>query len=293
MIATTLRQHRLAILGMAALVALIAVVFWQSGSGEVNAYGSLAWFLFYAPSVLGALFAVFWAAPLLTREYENRTHLFAWGQDVSPARWLAAKVVVLAAIAAGLSAVLGAFAHGVAHDSSNSRTYLVLFDQQAFDSSPHLMAAHTLFGFALGLLAGMITRQTLPAMGLTLFVFAGIRGFISVFVRPYYITPYHQFQAWSPPGQHYVPMVPPDGLRVDSGYADAAGNPMEVPVPCRNAPPDYDGCVRANGVAGHFADFQTADRVPALQLIETGVYLGLAAILFMIAFVWVRRRRRV
>jgi hypothetical protein len=46
-------------------------------------------------------------------------------------------------------------------------------------------------------------------------------------------------------------------------------------------------------VAGHFAEYQTADRVPAFQLIETGVYLGLAAILFTIAFGLVRRRRRV
>jgi ABC-type transport system involved in multi-copper enzyme maturation permease subunit len=292
MIATTLRQHRMAIVGMAALVALITVAFWEGAYGASPGYDSPVRLMFYAPTALGGLFAVFWAAPLLAREYENRTHLFAWGQDVSPVRWLAGKVVVLAAIAAGLSAITGAFTGGVIHDVITYSLDYKPFDPQAFDSDALLMAAHTLFGFGLGLLAGAITRLTLPAMGLTLFFFVGVRGFITVFVRPYYLTPYHEFQAWKPLGE-YVPMVPPGGLRTASGYADVAGNPVEMPGPCRSLTSAVHECVHDNGVAGHFAEFQTAERVPTFQLIETGVYLGLAVILFVIAFVWVQRRRRV
>jgi hypothetical protein len=292
MIAVTLRQHRLAILGTTAAAALATVLIWRAAARDGPVYGSLDQLFLYIPTVLGGLFAVFWAAPLLTREYENRTHLFAWGQDVSPVRWLAGKVVVLAAIAVGLSAIVGGIAHVAVAGMSQRIGRFDPFDAQAFDSSAWVMAAHTLFGFALGLLAGALTRHTLPAMGLTLFFFVGVRGLVSIFWRPYYITPVHEFQAWTPPGE-YVPMVPSDGWRIDSGYADAAGVPMDVPVPCRDSPPNYDECVRANGVAGHFADFQTADRAPAFQLIEAGIYLGLAAVLFAIAFVWVRRVRRV
>lgn len=292
MIAATLRQHRLAILGTTVAVALATVLLWRATARDGSVYGSLDQYLLYIPTVLGGLFAVFWAAPLLTREYENRTHLFAWGQDVSPVRWLAGKVVVLAGIAAGLSAITGAVAQVAVADMFQRIGRSYPFDAQAFDSNACVMAAHTLFGFALGLLAGTITRHTLPAMGLTLFFFVGVRGLVSVFWRPYYITPVHGFQALKPPGE-YVQMVPSGGWRIDSGYADAAGNPLTVPPQCDTSRLAYEECLRANGVAGHFADFQTADRVATFQLIETGLYLGFAAILFVIAFVWVRRVRRV
>jgi len=50
------------------------------------------------PGVVG----VFAAAPLLPREFEQRTHALAWTQSITRRRWLVAKLVLLgAAVAAG------------------------------------------------------------------------------------------------------------------------------------------------------------------------------------------------
>jgi hypothetical protein len=108
-------------------------------------------------------------------------------------------------------------------------------------------------------------------------------------VRPYYLPSMWGFRPWDPPGVDYVPMVADGGLRIDSGYADAAGNPIDFTAP------DCDGqqeCLQAKGIAGHFAQWQPAERVPGFQLIESGLFVLLAAGLFALAFYLVRRRFR-
>jgi hypothetical protein len=293
MIAMTLRQHRSAVGAMAVLVALITVVAALSAiTDEPVGWESPTWYLLHTPLFLGGVFAVFWAAPLVSREYENRTHLFAWGQDVGPARWLAGKLVVLAGIAAGLSAILGAFAHAAMRNPLVQATGFEPFTPQTFDASPHLMAAHTLFGFGLGLLASVVIRQTLPAMGLTLFLFGGVRVLVMDYFRPYYFTPVRVFDDWSRPGEGVLPR-PSGSMYVDGGIVDAAGNLMEAPKQCLGLTSGAVECGRANGVAGVVERYQPPDRIPAFQWIESGIYLGMAAALFVIAFVWVKRRRRV
>jgi hypothetical protein len=287
MIAVALRQHRTGIAVMAAFVVLTALVMYDSPLTTASTYGSLLWFSSYVPSVVSGVFAVFWAAPLLSREYDNRTHLFAWGQDVSPIRWLAGKVVVLAGAAVLLSVLVGYFAYGVVHHPLNDGMVYSLFEH--FNWHPLVMVSHTLFGFTLGLAASAIIRRTLPAMGFTLVTFGGIRG-VTTILRPYYITPTHVFQPFTPSGPTFP--APQGALVVDVGYADAAGNPMADPPACQIPHGDVAGCLKANGVAGVFEDFHTMDRIPALQLIESGGYLLLAAVLFVIAFAWARRGRR-
>src|ERR1700674_4578707 len=47
---------------------------------------------------LPVLLGVFIAAPLLSREFEQRTHLFAWSQSITKLRWVVAKLGLLAAV---------------------------------------------------------------------------------------------------------------------------------------------------------------------------------------------------
>jgi ABC-type nitrate/sulfonate/bicarbonate transport system ATPase subunit len=54
-----------------------------------------------------AVIAAFWAAPLVSREYEQGTHLLAWSQDVAPSRWLAGKATALLIPAVPGAVVLG------------------------------------------------------------------------------------------------------------------------------------------------------------------------------------------
>src|SRR5664279_1435858 len=53
------------------------------------------------PPFTGALIAIpllagmFWAAPLVSSEYEAGTHRLAWTQSVSPLRWITIKLVLI------------------------------------------------------------------------------------------------------------------------------------------------------------------------------------------------------
>jgi hypothetical protein len=291
----TWRQHRLAIVSVAAL-ALVAAVFLAAQSKIVRSgYDYYTWHVLfgwtpYAPTIFGALIAAFWAAPLVSREYENRTNLLVWSQDVSPKRWLISKAAMLAVAATAVTVVV-AIATSYMFSASFSRPFSI----EVFDANPFVAVAHTLFGIALGLALSAAFRQTLLAVGTTVAAFLGTRVFIAVVVRPYYLPPVQTFQPWQArtPDQRPGMQVPDGGYRIDSGHADAAGNPIDVSEACRLPAGSFDACVKENGVAGHFAIFQPAERIPVFQLIEVAIFLLLTTGLFVFALKRVQSRRRV
>src|SRR5580704_4510478 len=62
-------------------------------------------FLLLVPAIIGT----FWAAPLLTREFEAGTFQLAWTQGVTRTRWLAVKLglgAVASAVIAGLLSLM-------------------------------------------------------------------------------------------------------------------------------------------------------------------------------------------
>ncbi len=70
------------------------------------------------PPVTGALVAIpllagmFWAAPLVSREYEAGTHRLAWTQSISPLRWITTKIVLIFGVLAIVIAALAARRRG-------------------------------------------------------------------------------------------------------------------------------------------------------------------------------------
>ena len=53
---------------------------------------------------------MFWAAPLVSREYEAGTHRLAWTQSVSPLRWITTKIALIFGVLAFAALVLGLLA---------------------------------------------------------------------------------------------------------------------------------------------------------------------------------------
>ncbi|WP_326824272.1 hypothetical protein [Streptosporangium sp. NBC_01756] len=129
-------------------------------------YTIFGWLPLVAPALIGA----FWGAPLLGREYERGTHRLAWTQSVSTGRWLAVKLAVLggAVVTGGLALSLMVslwrpiFRSGIDSAFGNIGVFNMV------GVAP---AAWWLYAFALGTLAGVLFRRTLPAMAL---VVAGI-----------------------------------------------------------------------------------------------------------------------
>jgi hypothetical protein len=292
------RQHRLVLVGTGILVLVGAAAMVVTGLVvDPNVVPPMRsdWidpgFFTACVTGYGGVVAVFWAAPLLSREYEQRTHLFAWSQDVSAARWLAGQLLLLVAAAVALAIVLGA-----AGDFMVSQTRSeYAFSMPDFQAVPLVQVGYALFGFALGLVASALTRRTVLSMGLTAAGYIAVRVFVANVWRPYYQTPIRVSEPVGSEGSA-MPLSETMRLYVDSGWLDAAGNPVDYPITCMNTSysevgQQYD-CLRQNGAVSYYSDYQPGDRLGAFRLIEFGIFVALAAALFVLAWRLTRRVRR-
>ncbi len=270
-----------------------------------------------APAITG----VFWGAPLIAREFEAGTHRLAWTQSVTRTRWLAVKLAVtcLAAMAVtgALTLMLAWWADpiskaiGIGGPSSSS----LLFDQVRlgsfiFATSGAAPFGYAAFGFALGTAAGAFIRRGVPAMAVTLAVFAAVQVAVPLWVRPHLIPPdrtvisgpsFFEAAAMSV-GTLTATTVPghPEALIIGSGAINAAGQPVStIPGAClpgspvkgkAATTPDLGACMASRGIREAIT-YQPASRYWPLQWLETGIFLALALALAGCCF-WRLARRR-
>ena len=265
------------------------------------------------PAVIG----LFWGAPLIARELETGTAALAWNQSVTRTRWLAVKLTVygLAAMAVteGLSLMQAWWAApigravgqlGSLHFTLPGEFGFVLsrFSPLAFATQGITPLGYAAFGFALGTAAGVLIRRTVPAMAVTLAIFAAVQIAMPLWVRP------HLF-----PAQHTVVSVASlDSLRPDNipGHPGAwllstqtvtvAGQPVYAAPAACPAPSLVKGsdsgegayldCLASHGIREEFS-YQPASRYWAFQGTETAIYLALALILAGYCFLRLNRRR--
>ncbi|MFD0199582.1 MULTISPECIES: hypothetical protein [Saccharothrix] len=301
----TWRQHRWAIIGMVvAVVAVVAValtVAWRIDStGDLQAmysrwrFMNLGSLVMLAPMAVGLAIAVFWAAPVLAREYEQRTHLVVWSQDISPTRWLVGKVVLLGVPAVALAVVVGlASSRLIESFNAADRSPISAFEMPAFEVVPVVQAGYAAFGFALGLALGALTRRTVLSMGLALGAFLATRVVVAGVLRPNFQAPLREVQtygayqrSWDGPGD--------DSWTVNSGFAGADGQEIPFPSTCADVQDSdaYTKCMDDNGVL-FFREYHPAERLVPFQLVESAIFIVLAAGLLALTFVTVRRARRV
>ena len=268
--------------------------------------------VFAVPLIIGA----FWGAPLVAREFEAGTFRLAWTQGVTRERWMIIKlgVVGLGAMAtAGLFSLVltwwaGPIDTAAALKENNSITFIRL-GFMLFDTRGITPVGYAAFAFALGVSAGVLIRRTLPAMALTLGVFAAVQIAWPIWVRSHLIAPVHTAVALTAaniPGLGQGPggtvMVNPPNLSSLSGDwilsfqtvgpAGHAFNAATVPA-CSGNSPSTQACAAALG-ALHLRDviaYQPASRFWALQWYETGIFLAAAVMLAGFCLWWVRRRR--
>jgi hypothetical protein len=307
----TWRQHRWMIIGTAAVaVAVTALALgmaWHTdATGDTHrllgrwGYLGTTQALSFVPTVAGGVIALFWAAPLLSREYEQRTHLVVWSQDVTPLRWLAAKAVLLGVIAAALAAGLGMALiklmnsiNAVMADFAPFRP----FESGLFEAAPQVQVGYAAFGFALGLAFSAVTRRTVLSMGLTVGVFVAVRGLVASAWRPYFQEPVRviePFDAHTRSSNGFWGAGGKGSWAVDGGYSDASGKLVPFPKECGGSQTldDFGQCMNDKGVH-YLSEFHPVERLAAFQWFEFGIFAVLAAGLFALAFVWVRRARRV
>jgi hypothetical protein len=230
------------------------------------------------PLLLGALVG----APLVAREVEQRTHLLVWTQSITRFRWLTMKlalVLVPGLLAFGVLLALLVWWYDPFAQIDGR------FTPTTFDFEGPVWLAAALLALALGIFAGTLVRRTVLAIFLTLVLFLAIRLPVEFFWRPNYepaIT-----VTWPLNGQ------PPAALSNDDwglsgGWIDAQGNETNS-LNCSGMQ-TLQQCVQSSGYRSNYQTYQPADRFWTFQWIETGIYLGCAA-LALFATVWLVRRR--
>jgi ABC-type transport system involved in multi-copper enzyme maturation permease subunit len=256
------------------------------------------------PAVIG----LFWGAPLLARELETGTFALAWSQSVTRTRWLAVKLTVggLAAMAVteALSLLFAWWAapldRAAGLGGSGNSLALNQFNALAFVSHGITPLGYAAFAFTLGVTCGALIRRTVPAMAITLAIFAALQIATPLWIRPNLFPASHTTVAitddttlnlFTTDSPHtFTFTLAADGLAGQPGAwfrsstaADAAGHPVSSVVPPACSPAASNGgpgpalanCLTSQGIR-IAVTYQPASRYWPLQWTETGIYLVLS-----------------
>jgi hypothetical protein len=332
MAGVTWRQHRIALAAVAVLLGALAVWLWIEGTSVHHAWraattchpasspacqdlastfngtwdlmGYAAIFLQLLPALIGA----FVGAPVLARELETGTFRYAWTQGFGRWRWALAKLVALAVV---LAAATGAFSVLL---SWCYQPYLAAGNQALglYGDSPLVTVfslrevafpAWAVAVFAIGALAGMLIRRVVPAIVVSLAVYAGLAIAAAGLLRERYLAPlvtsspdvpasaWLLGQSWTKDGRFAFAGNPPVSLlnqfchfAQPPGGKDggAGGGPASAANP-------FAQCLAPHGYA-MWTSYQPVSRFWPFQWIEGGWLLALAALLIA-ATIWLVQRR--
>lgn len=292
---------------------------WPTGVVS-SSFGSLGGGIAAVAFVLPALLGTFWGAPLVAREFETGTYRLAWTQGVARERWLAAKLAVGGLASIGIAGAFGLVAgwwanpHNVVTDGR--------FVPGQFDVQGIVLAGYAAFAFAAGVAAGVLIRRTLPAMAAGLAAFAGLRVLIGQSVRPHFAAPLHlKIPLTAGGGPKLTPTadgglviwIDPPHLQnawiysvraVDRAGHGPANSFLRRACPnllaSGHAPTVHKEVQQSGGMPGCLSrlsaqlhgvvTYQPASRYWLFQGYETAIFAGLAVLLVLVSFWWLRRR---
>jgi len=152
---------------------------------QFGAYGAIARYLIVVPALAG----LFIGAPLLAREFEHGTHRLAWTQSVTRQRWLLAKTLLLSLATAAAALALAGISMWWRQPFDNLEGRM---SPARFDIEGVVVPAYAVFALALGVVAGLLLRRTIPAMSVALGVFVAVRLGVEKLLRPHYLAPLHR-----------------------------------------------------------------------------------------------------
>jgi hypothetical protein len=348
MIWTTWRQHRAEATVGAVIVAAIAATMLVVGSVArtrartagvpaclrsradcSDALEQLHRYFHTIPPFTGALIALpllagmFWAAPLLSREYEAGTHRLAWTQSVSPLRWITVKIGLIFGLVAAGALTLGLLATWALDPLTPA--FSGRYNSTWYDIQGVVPVACMLFALSVGVATSALIRRTVPAMAVTLFVYAAARIPVH-WIRPHLAplttrtlaiplsgllqnagaTPQESFASMVRGGawlQHAAITGPSGGVIVPNQanldiLTRYCPNLQPINGTGTNTPPrisltDAAACrPHLQGLSLHETiSYQPASHFWLLQTVESAVFLVLAALLVTAAVLAVTRRR--
>ena len=234
-------------------------------------------------AILPLLVGLFFGAPLVAREMEQGTHRLVWTQGATRRRWILVKFGLVGAfglaLAAGYALLVSWWLEPLAQASA------ARFGYRMFDVLGVVPIGYTVFAVAAGVLAGTIWRGVSAAMAATLVAFVAARIVVWM-ARPHFLA---ARERRFPIATDARPNRLLGDWLLDFGLYDAAGHKLQraYRVSCL---PGSDACERYPDDAYNLHVFQPANRFWPFQLIETGVFVALAAVMLAVAIHRVRRR---
>jgi hypothetical protein len=268
-------------------------------SGFLASVGAGADALVYALGIAGivlapAVIGTFWGAPLIAREFESGTFRLAWTQTITRTRWLAVKLalpgIAAMAVTEGLSLMFGWWAAPIsqaARLAADGSFPLGMgpFSLLAFDAHGITPLGYAAFAFTLGVTAGILLRRAIPAMAVTLAVFATVQIAMPLLIRPHLLPPDHAIVAVSSfTGATHMSAgsfaftvrdLPshPGVWIISTGAVSPSGQPVStIPPGCRN---QGQSCLASHGIRVAVT-YQPTSRYWPIQTTETAIYLVLA-----------------
>jgi hypothetical protein len=251
--------------------------------GEFANLAEVARWLILFPALIGVLIG----APLLAREFEHGTFRLAWTQGVSRRRWLLSKTLLLVVVVLAAAVALAGIAMWwrVPFDHVDGR-----MSPAAFDIEGLVVPAYALFALAVGILAGLVLRHTLPALAVAAGLFLGARIGVENLLRPNYLAPLHATSAGlsaSPGGGRNWVL---DNVLVDAvGRVVSAAREDVAIVHAQRAGVDPQQYLQLLGYH-RIVTFQPASRFWTFQGIEAAIFVALAAAALAAAVALLRRR---
>lgn len=236
-------------------------------------------------ALLPVLAGLFVGAPLLARELELGTYRFAWTQGVTRRRWLLSKTALLAVgtLLAGAAASAVVMWWRAPYDTLEGR-----IGPSSFDIEGLVVPAYALFALALGVLAGLVFRRTVAAMTATLLAFGAARFLVIEFVRPNFLTPLHRAVLATDSGKGPGDWVLSNTLVDGGGRQITAAREDLAVLHAQHAGIDPHTYIVTLGWK-RLITYQPAGRFWTFQLLEAGLFVGLAALVVLLA-VWLVRR---
>jgi ABC-type transport system involved in multi-copper enzyme maturation permease subunit len=247
------------------------------------------------PGLLGA----FWGAPTVAREMETGTYRLIWTQGATRRSWLTAKLAGVTLSSAALTGVAAALLTWAAapYEHVNSR-----FSVLAFDAHHVVPIAYAALATVLGVLVGLTVKRIVPAMALTLAIFAVVQIAVPLTLRAHLVAPVQRtvhfdqaaitgrpltFDESSRGGTTYVGYTVAGAWLLHRGFLlDAQGQPADLHS-CLDGSPSPQAltrCVTRRNL--HWTlTYQPGSRYWTFQWIEFAGYLLTAIVLAAIA-VW-------
>lgn len=292
------RQHRVQILAMlVGAAAIAAALAWGAdlavrGHAELDTCAPTADCMYVAVQVgdrlqpfrwlvimllfIPAVVASFVGGPIFARDLERGTHRFVWTQAVSRLRW--ATIKLSAILGAGLAAaILVASFGGLSRIIGSGRSNAF----QSFDLEGPAFVSYVIFGIAAGALFGAWSRRILGGMLAALLVFGVVRLGVTHELRPQYEPPVTVLYTTATPAEERVPA---DAWVIGVDFVDPDGRPVEqeryrkLQEIFHPTAGNFDSraYLAQNGVIQRIR-YQPAERYWPFQLIESAIYLTLAA----------------